>query len=742
MTAVKSKSEKSFFLTHFRNKIGENKRLLIINIVLQLIGLPLMLFIAMYSEYCFERDMPEPDESLMIVSAFAMMICVFSGMLIARNAFSYLYTKTLVDMNYSLPLTARQKFFCEYLSGLAVYLVPAFLSGILSLLMLVMGEHILEVEFDWSLMPDLLKTGVVILFGLILYYTLTVFSLVCTGSPFESVFGTFALNILIPAVFSCVSVIMNESAGFGFDDASPLENTLFTATSPIGMACYIVMYMDSVDYGYGESFANYGYLRWLMFSAIVLAGFIAASYFLYKRRKAESVSKPYVYPLFNHLIMAVGIFCILSLFIVYDTAVMTGVVICAIVYFILEIITRRGFKRFWVSILKFAGMVALVFGVCNVCISTEGFGAGKRVPSAAMVDSVTLDIYGSEPLYLYDNVVFRDKDVIEETVRAHEEIVGRFYNPDDYEAAKSDNNYLSDDVIYDNADIRITYYLKSGTSVSRYYPASLDSISGLVESVMLSEEYAQYRKYQLIEKVINYNEDEYYSTDKKTLEEIENKRSALSVINPLGQDGITCTMKNKEVYRIAEEYAEDMASMTKEELSDSPIYGYLFDMDFPVRECFEDTIALIEEYGIEPLEISAETIEQDTMIVEINDDFTLRHVVAEPGEKDWDEVEYCYYENNRYTSCSMKTYSSDSGYVLNENMLPLVEQLIENASPVVIDSEISGIVYIGVRFDYGCSFILEKSEENDRLIKQFREAINDSYYIAEDFDYDYDDVYE
>ncbi|MBE6861437.1 MAG: hypothetical protein E7497_00860 [Ruminococcus sp.] len=740
MTAVTSESKKSFFGVHFRNKLAENKRLLIVNIVLQLIGLPLMIAFIIYSEYTYANDLYSPDESILGVSTFAIMICIFSGMLIARNSFSYLFTKTLVDMNYSLPLTAKQKFFCEYLSGLTVYIGPAFLSGIVSLIVLVAGTNMFDVEFDWEVFPEILKIGLIILVGIILYYTLTVFATVCTGSSFESVFGTFALNMLIPAVIACTSTVICESAGFGFWNETVFENTLFTSTSPIGVLCYIVIYADSVDYGYGSSFAAYGFMRWLLLSLFVLAVFIIGSYLLYKHRKAESVSQPYVYKLFNHIIMIVGIYCILSLFIVYSEAVGTGIVICGIIYFILEVISRRGFRRFWVSIVKFGATVAAVFVLCNVCMATEGFGVGKHVPNASMVDSVSIQLYGSA-YYIDANTVFKDKNVIEETVAAHEKIVDRFYNPDDYEdVSRSPEYYENSNIYYDYTTVHITYHMKSGTISSRYYDTSMKELAYLFESILLSDEYAEYMEYELIEEVLNYSSDTYYyDISEKTLEEIKNRRSELSVTNQLLEEGEVVSVKNKDLYRLAEAYAEDMKDMTEDEFEKSPVYGYIFGVDYPVRECFEDTIALIDEMGLTPPEITAETLSENGMHVGIEDNLIINHSVAEPGETDYDEAENYYYSDKRLTAYCDYVHTPEDLYInySGEDMTLMCEAL-RKAAPVVIDSEVSGVVYAEPYAGRGgsISFALIKSDENDALIEALKEAytMNKQMY-APDYDY-------
>lgn len=128
------------------------------------------------------------------------------------------------------------------------------------------------------------------------------------------------------------------------------------------------------------------YCKWIVITAIVVLLYVGAAYLLYRFRKAEDVSKPYVYKAFFYVIMTMAVFCILSLFISLNGFVVAGILMCAIGWFIMEIITRRGFKKFWTAPIGFVAAVLSVFLICGICDVTHGFGMAKHVPATVNIE--------------------------------------------------------------------------------------------------------------------------------------------------------------------------------------------------------------------------------------------------------------------------------------------------------------------------------------------------------------------
>ncbi|HAE52944.1 MAG TPA: hypothetical protein DCG30_06800 [Ruminococcus sp.] len=597
---------KSFMWKRFFNSISDNKRMLIVNIVLELIGLPVLTLCGLIEEYQSINHVYDriDIDVYMVVSVISIGICLFMGMIIALYHFRYLYSKQLVDMNYSLPLSTRERFTADYLSGLFVYLVPAIGAVILSIIILAIGSSSIGGSDIWDVFPDLLKIVSVVIIAMIIYYTLSILSITFCGSRFEAGFSVIAVNVMIPTTIACLWFAIVSTAGFGLDEEAILYNPIFNTTSPAGAAAFTIGYID--DFYDEEAPAN-AYIRWVIMSLITIAIYLFASYFLYKFRKAEDVSKPYVYKAFFYFIMTCAVFCILSLFIINDDDdFFGGILICAIGWFIMEVITRRGFKRFWTAGLGFCAAVGGVLAICGICKATDGFGASKHIPANMNISSVSIESYDLLPVQ-YDDISFRDKDVINAVTALNKEIIDRHYNSENYQyrvaANTPEQNSLSS--IYDCQHISITYKTRTGSTVMREYSCASGIAGDLVQAIILSDEYAEYVSKEL--KLTSFNDinnDIYY----RSIEEADKRATVdklpISYSLPCGMHLQRKTIERDKLIEIADAYEKDLKELTAEDLKASrevaEIYGYW------VLECFDDTIAKMNEYGLEIAEIDSD----------------------------------------------------------------------------------------------------------------------------------------
>lgn len=288
MTAATSTLKKSFFKTHFKNTILESKKFLFIVSVLHLIGYPVIAFTIRY----YSEHPDSTDESYAIASCIALAIAILSGAIIAISIFNYLYKKSTVDMNLSLPLTTRQRFLSEYFADLTIYIVPAIIGGLIGTVILLTGKHELMEFLKYTI-----YIGSIVIIGMILYYSLTVLILSCCGSLFETILSTLLINAMIPASIYLLSYTIISNDSFGLSSNSLFLNQIFIS-SPIGNAAFIIYFFDNVNM-YGNVNTNL-YVHWLIPTLIFTVLIVLLSYFLYKKRKAEQVSKPYVYKNTSH----------------------------------------------------------------------------------------------------------------------------------------------------------------------------------------------------------------------------------------------------------------------------------------------------------------------------------------------------------------------------------------------------------------------------------------------------------
>ena len=220
MTAATSTTIDSFFGRRFKSKVADNSKLTITHSVLCILGLPLLCTIAMILTYMDVNKIKYEDDTLAlfaVISVCAIVISVLMGIIIALSSFRYLYNKSLVDMNHSLPLTTKQRFFADYLSGLSVYMIPMICSVVLGLIVVGIGYMVIGTDETniFNLVPAAIKAGCIVLVGMILLYTLSVMAVTFCGSLFEAVFSVFTLNAIIPGVIACLGIAVSLAEPFG-----------------------------------------------------------------------------------------------------------------------------------------------------------------------------------------------------------------------------------------------------------------------------------------------------------------------------------------------------------------------------------------------------------------------------------------------------------------------------------------------------------------------------------------------
>lgn len=704
MTAATSTLKKSFFKTHFKNTILENKKFLFIISVLHLIGYPVIAFTIRY----YSEHPDNTDESYAIASCIALAIAILSGAIIAISIFNYLYKKSTVDMNLSLPLTTRQRFLSEYFAGLTIYIVPAIIGGLIGTVILLTGKHELMEIVKYTI-----YIGSVVIIGMILYYSLTVLILSCCGSLFETILSTLLINAMIPASIYLLSYTIISNDSFGLSSNSLFLNQIFIS-SPIGNAAFIIYFFDNVNM-YGNVNTNL-YVHWLIPTLIFTVLIVLLSYFLYKKRKAEQVSKPYVYKFIYYAILFFVTFCIISIFKVstgssdytaqtdstpIDASFFPAVMCSGIVFFIMEIISNRGFKKFWLSILKFAGTITCIYAVLLLCHATNGFGVNKYVPLESAVDTVNIDLdnyYGNTSIY---NFSVTNKHTIHDVVSLHEKVIKEKYedkNTSHKEISESEldqrikNGALA---TYNRKNISITYYLKNGSILTREYNVSDEQMEQLYASMMTGRDYAEYCYHKLS-----------YSFAFR----VENDKNArnIEIYNKINQKISTTKLTVDEFSKLIKAYKNDIENMSADSFYTDKIIGTI-DLEYPIRESFINTLNFLEEYcniSIDDFEV---TSLGDNNAVAIFKDV----VQIVTGNYD----EYCYY--NSYAQSSKPSYTILSKYISLCNNSPtsvaeysrdsIVNEivnkkefidLLNNASVYYDNDEIGGIIVVNNQILY------------------------------------------
>lgn len=596
-------------LTNFFLKIKSNKKLLIISVILQILGLPLCIGSVIYSEIKSTLQIVSSHyEVYAVIGILCLGSATLTGIIVAMNNFAYLYRKQNVDMAYSLPLSTKTRFFSDFLSGLSVYIVPYLVSVLISIIIHIVSLYAFPKWAEYCSENPFNKqffTGCFcLLLIMLMLYTLTVLVLDCCGSIFEAITYTLLVNGLIPGTIAvaCYSMFSNLC---GIN----IENTMLDTvgfTSPIGGVIMSVYLLDSISIVernsfYEDIYYHVSFIRWTVLYLIAIGIMFALAYFLYKKRKAEDVSKPFVFKGFYYVIITSIIFCIASIVTVDDYSYIVPVIIMtAIVYMIFEVITNRGFKKFYKSIIRYVITIMAVFALPVVVSKTHGFGAEYYVPSSSSVNSVYVEYSGFN-----DNLTkYTNKTVIDNVIAMNKDIVNCLKTDDEYRKFMMDKS-VSPNYVLENQvpefSISFFYTLKDGRNVSREYSVTRKQLE-MLDGIQLDE--------ATIEKLVNFiKNNKRYSTYYDTISQSEEAKEdnivarnnlTISVSNKL-DDFISYTVDNDFIDELAEAYRKDLENLTLDEIKDSDIYAKLFNKgDITIYNSCKNTVKFLKDEGTVP----------------------------------------------------------------------------------------------------------------------------------------------
>ena len=217
-------------------------------------------------------------------------------------------------------------------------------------------------------------------------------------------------------------------------------------------------------------------------AAYALAGLVIAliALLLYRTRKSEmtgsTVAFPWATPIFKYGVafctaVALGQFLYYFLFGQYrssDNDSLPGTILCMaaaglVGYFVAEMLIKKSFRVFRAGA-KGAAIVALALVLLGVAMSFDLTGYEKHVPDESEIESVYYTFSGMT------NVTTDDADTIRRLTAAHQAIVkNRNEQARIADAWDADTLSQSDHDDIEHFSLRLTYYLKDGSQLSRSY---------------------------------------------------------------------------------------------------------------------------------------------------------------------------------------------------------------------------------------------------------------------------------
>lgn len=771
-------------LHNWKSNIRESRKFSIILLILHLVAVPAVALAGIISIY--SKQGGDDIEAYAGIAVCTTALAAFLGIFAAVDSFKCLHDKSVVDMKLALPMSNTQRFFSNFLSGLFTYLAPFFAAQVLSVLLcgygclFMDGRTFYRIAYDYSgtitrtvekpyvcdifgqAMPILLKLIVGGTLCMLMLYVITVLITICCGNKFEAIAYTILINILIPLTISCVLYSMYDSLyGINAEDIA-LKVMLYICV--VGGIFASIDWAAQGDMLYNPDFINHGV--WALIFFLVTAALFALCFFLYRKRRAEQVSKPFVFKLAYYIVLVCAMFCMISMFIVEEGELIPAIIISGIIFMIFEVVTNRGFKKFWMSIIKYAATFVAIVAIIKVCEVTDGFGAVTRVPSVSAVKSIEIDyggFYGDfTPVYdnstgkTMPNYIIKDKTNIETVVNAHQAIVD-FYKSD-HEVFDQYGNYYYDRMASNNT-LTITYNLKTGGSFTReYYSYSAEPVE-ILTAIDLSEEY----KLQAAENHKKYilNIEKYYETCMKNRAEtvdngyyydeydyfeasVENYK--YNVLIDWKENYTTSVRMDSLIARdfftqLADAYYKDIMAINEEnyfrsELKNEWILNTnLIGRTIVIPESFTNTVELLEyfDFGLERIE-------------NISDESMYRGLISDASGSQLmlfteDEYREIYYVDDELPLHA--DYTGDFGYEIRYTSNAIVYDFDENfcdliraAMPRNIVAENGYVIYVSgysgaipeEMNDVAAS--IQRSEHNSNRESRYSQLYNEMNNIA------------
>lgn len=719
MTSKVSNKKFSPVLHNFECGLKSKKKLAAIIAILHFAAAPAIVLALIVSIYMKQPSM-DYIETFTLIGMGTTALAGFLGIFFAIDSFSCLHNKSVVDMRLSLPLTADQRFLSNFLSGLTMYVGPFLAAMAVSLLETVYGFIFMEgrkflaysgvdqygepeyyeytCEYFSMVLPLLLKLTLCGVLTMLMLYTLTVLVTVCCGSKFESIAYTILINIVIPLtiLFSYMSMFRDL---YGVSVVGIISK-LIMHTSPAGGIAAAIFWTAGTPYIGNKQMEIESYGLWAVIYFLLTAAMGAAAFFLYRKRRAEQVSKPFAFKLIYYIISTAAIFSLYSLFYGSDMDFAPIVIITAIVYLSLEVAANRGYQKIWLSGIRYVGVMAASVLIVFVAQKTEGFGMVTRIPDASRVESVEIvysDFYCTlnTPYYpsidyngMYtDSILIKDRENIDTLIAAHRSLIDNRVN--DENAA--------------GFGIRLCYKLKSGRELIRSYDYTSAEAAEIMCAINLSEEYrAQnaeiYKKYILAGKesfleAAEANPDYEYS---KTATLHNSYGSSIGKSEKSSESIRISYLADKGFFeQLAEAYSKDIMSITEENYFKSTVrndyFIYLHNISLSVPETFSNTMELLEYFGFDIVKIENYSDEDITeYLLRAMTDADVRIFTAEDWRKQ-NNVPEGVRLHGRYVR--RRNYPQEHGRIVLETSTELCE-LYRGMQPMNIVPENGYIISV------------------------------------------------
>ena len=398
-----------------------------------------------------------------------VFISFFFGLFFAMLAFSHLTQSRATNGFHALPVRRETIFLTAYLTGLFCQLSTILVTFLLGAAV----SAPLHLSF-WSVTAAAMGSAML---EAVFFYSFAVLCMMMTGQILAAPVFYFVGNILVPGM-ECL--LRNFAGNFLYGYSGHTDVALGFLSPPLYM--YTEVDIASIETCESDSYYVTAYAlehrSFMILAAYALAGLVIAliALLLYRTRKSEmtgsTVAFPWATPIFKYGVafctaVALGQFLYYFLFGQYRSSgsdSLPGTILCMAVaglvgYFVAEMLIKKSFRVFRAGA-KGAAIVALALVLLGVAMSFDLTGYEKRVPDESEIESVFYTFSGMT------NVTTDDADTIRRLTAAHRAIV------ENRDALARAEEVWDAGIEYGDIEpfsLRLTYYLKDGSQLSRSY---------------------------------------------------------------------------------------------------------------------------------------------------------------------------------------------------------------------------------------------------------------------------------
>lgn len=436
--------------------------------------------VALFSELsAYQGSYSAADASSLLLNAGVrggVFISFVFGLFFAMLSFSHLTQSRATNGFHALPVRRETIFLTAYLTGLFCQLSTILVTFLLGAAV----SAPLHLSF-WSVTAAAMGSAML---EAVFFYSFAVLCMMMTGQILAAPVFYFVGNILVPGM---EYLLRNFAGNFLYGYSGHIDVTLGFLSPPLYMytMCTEVA-IASIETCESDSYYVTAYAlehrSFMILAAYALAGLVIAliALLLYRTRKSEmtgsTVAFPWATPIFKYGVafctaVALGQFLYYFLFGQYRSGgsdSLPGTILCMVAaglvgYFVAEMLIKKSFRVFRAGA-KGAAIVAGALVLLGVAMSFDLTGYEKRVPDESEIESVYYTFSGMT------NVTTDDADTIRRLTAAHQAIVkNRNEQARIADAWDADTLSQSDHDDIEPFSLRLTYYLKDGSQLSRSY---------------------------------------------------------------------------------------------------------------------------------------------------------------------------------------------------------------------------------------------------------------------------------